>query len=109
MKRGYFGHGGLGALAAVSLAGMVSAAPATRDGQPRYRRVRPSLPASVNRHTGEPHEHKREIARRRRQAERARVRRWERAVADHPVRAQGSAQDGEPYGLTRSGRKVPLA
>lgn len=81
MRRASIG-GGLGVLAAMAMAaatagGEVEALRKEPDPKPkRARRIAPTgrryrnapwLPASVNRHTGKPHEHKAEIARRARQ------------------------------------------
>lgn len=58
------------------------------------------LPAGINRHTGQPHEHAREIARRKRQAER-----------DNETRAGNAYADdiAAGFGRSRRGLRVPLA
>lgn len=57
------------------------------------------LPAGINRHTGQPHEHAREIARRKRQAE--------RIAANREARADRHCPQG--FGRSRRGLPVPLA
>lgn len=64
-KMGIFGAGMLAA-ASLGVSGMASVG-----SEYNFRRRHPAfIPAWMNRHTGEPHEHKREIARRAKQAAR---------------------------------------
>lgn len=106
---GIRGIGGL-ALAALAAAGVglgpgddllrreADPSPRRRARPVRSRPYRGFLPAGVNRHTGKPHEHSREKARRARQAERAAERQRERAYDRYGL--------VEHFGISRRGRKV---
>lgn len=66
------------------------------------------LPAGINRHTGQPHEHAREIARRKRQAERIDANRHARAMREYHKRPHNAVVPAPNIGLTRGGQRVTL-
>lgn len=127
MRGGSIGGGlrlaALAGLASSAMAAPLAAVPVHPEPDAKPRRPRPKgkrssragyriydrLPAGINRHTGRPHEHEREKSRRLRQecvAELNRANRYLRSVRKPTI---GFGDPLPEFGLTRSGRKVPLA
>ena len=56
----------------------------------------------------QPHKNKRANTRRVRQANRVQQNRFDRAYRDNPEAATAAAENNDPYGITRRGRRVAL-
>ena len=107
---------GISAMAGAAIAALAMAHPAAarephHAGRTRYpvgyRRYN-RLPAGINRHTGQPHEHEREASRRLRQECVAELNRANRYLRAHGGLEIGFGDPLPEFGLTRSGRKVRL-